>query len=284
MSAGIGLKVLCTAQIPTPYGYVFRAGGSRLAQLRAGFDKKGRMLRSPCLAYVVRHRDAGVWLIDTGLHPDASTNLRRDFGLAMSFLFSDIEPAKTPFADQLRSVGVEPNDVEHVVMTHLHVDHTSGMRLLPNASFICTRQEWSAAHGHLPAAKGYVGHHLPPSSRMQLLDFDLDGEGYGVFTKTIDLLGDGSIRLIFTPGHTHGHQSILLSLGDERSILLVGDAAYTRRNIREQLLPMATANDNASLNSLRELNAFAEDHPEALLIPSHDPDAWLALGTNEHTR
>lgn len=284
MSAAIKLEVLRTAQIPTPCGYVFRARGNRLAQLRAGFDKKGRMLRSPCLAYVIRHRDAGVWLIDTGLHPDASAKLRRDFGLPMSLLFSDIEPAETPFADQLRSLGVEPDDVEHVVMTHLHVDHTSGMRLLPNARFVCTHEEWSAAHGHLPAAKGYVRHHLPTESRMQLLEFDKDGEGYGAFAKTIDLLGDGSIRLIFTPGHTHGHQSILLSLDDGRSVLLVGDAAYTLRSIREQLLPMATANDDASLESLRELNVFAEDHPEALLIPSHDPDAWLVLSADKHAR
>jgi N-acyl homoserine lactone hydrolase len=275
--AGVRLTVLCTAEIPTPYGYVFRAPGSRLAQLRAGLSKKGRTLRSPCLAFVVRHPELGAVLIDTGLHPDASTDLRRDFGVAMSFLFSEIEPAELPFADQLRSVGVEPEEVERVVMTHLHVDHTSGMRLLPNATFICTRQEWAAAHRRLAQANGYVGHHLPGPTRMQLLDFDTGGAPFSVFARSIDLAGDGTIRVIFTPGHTRGHQSVLLRLDDGRTVMLVGDAAYTRRSIREQLLPMVTADDQASRNSLRELQAFAEQHPEAILVPTHDPDAWREL-------
>jgi N-acyl homoserine lactone hydrolase len=274
---GVHLEVLRTAEIPTPYNYVFRAQGNRPSQLRAGLSKKGRMLQSPCLAYVVRHPDAGVLLIDTGLHPDASSDLRRDFGIAMSLLFRDLRPAETPFDDQLRSVGVEPKAVERVVMTHLHADHTSGMRLLPNATFICTQEEWAAANRRFAVANGYVGQHLPPASRMQLLDLTKDGEEHGPFARTVDLIGDGSIRLIFTPGHTNGHQSILLRLDDGRTVLLVGDAAYTLRSIREQLLPMITADDRASRNSLLELNAFAEQHPEATLIPTHDPDAWREL-------
>jgi N-acyl homoserine lactone hydrolase len=235
------------------------------------------MLQSPCLAYVLRHRDAGVMLVDTGLHPDASTDLRKDFGFAMSLLFSDMRPAPISFVEQLRAVRVQPEEVERVVMTHLHVDHTGGMRLLPNATFLCIRREWSAAHRRLAAASGYAGRHFPAASRMQLLDYDQQGERYDVFSQTIDLVGDGSIRLIFTPGHTPGHQSVLLRLDDGRTVLLVGDAAYTVRSIDEELLPMITANDAESLRSLHELNAFAEAHPEAILVPSHDPDAWRRL-------
>jgi glyoxylase-like metal-dependent hydrolase (beta-lactamase superfamily II) len=116
-------------------------------------------------------------------------------------------------------------------MTHLHVDHTSGMRLLPKATFICAEQEWAAAQGRFAAAHGYVHHHLPAESRVELLDFDRQREPYGAFAKTIDLAGDGSIRLVFTPGHTHGHQSVLLRLGDGHSVLVVGDAAYTSQSI-----------------------------------------------------
>ena len=276
-ASGVQLEVLHTAQVPTPYHYVFRAPGSRAAQLRAGFDKKGRLLQSPCLAYVVRHRDIGALLIDTGLHPDASTNLRKDFGVLMSRMFSALKPADTPYVEQLRSVGVEPDEVEVVLMTHLHLDHTSGMRLLPNARFICAQQEWQAASGRFAAANGYRRSHLPLESRVQLLDFPTQGEPYDVFAQTIDLAGDGSIRLVLTPGHTPGHQSVLLRLDDGREVLLVGDAAYTGGNIRQQLLPMLTSNDEASLSSLRELNAFAQGHPQAILVPSHDPDAWRQL-------
>jgi N-acyl homoserine lactone hydrolase len=281
---GVQLNVLHVAEVPTPYHYVFRARGSRASRLRAMLNRKGKMLRSPCLAYVVRHPRLGPMLFDTGLHPDASANLRKDFGLPMSLLFSAIEPDRARFVDQLRSVGVEPEEVERVVMSHLHVDHTSGMRLLPNATFISTREEWAAAHGRFAAAKGYVRHHLPNELRMRLLDFERDGEPHDAFAQTIDLAGDGTIRLIFTPGHTPGHQSLLLQLDDGRTVLLVGDAAYTIRSIHEQLLPALTADDQASLKSLRELKAFAESHPESILVPSHDPDAWHQLGADPSAR
>jgi glyoxylase-like metal-dependent hydrolase (beta-lactamase superfamily II) len=163
-------------------------------------------------------------------------------------------------------------------MTHLHVDHTSGMRLLPRATFVCTREEWRAAHGRFASTQGYVGHHLPADSRVELLDYARAGEPFGPFARTIDLFGDGAVRLISTPGHTPGHQSVLLRLEDSRQVLVVGDAAYTLRSIREQVLPMRTADDEASRRSLRELKAFAEQAPDAVIVPTHDPDAWRQLG------
>ena len=277
-STVVELDVMVTAEVPTPHWYVFRPpGGNPVGRFATGLRSGEGAVRSPCLAYAVRHPSAGTILIDTGMHPDASTDLRRDFGVPMSLLFRSMRPASDAFDEQLRALAIEPGDVERVIMTHLHVDHTSGMRLLPNAEFTCTRAEWSAARGRFAAGRGYVHHHLPPESRMRLVDFDRDGEAYGPFAKTIDLLGDGSVRLISTPGHTPGHLSVLLALAEGRQVLVVGDAAYTLRSIREQILPMLTASDEDSLRSLRELKAFAESEPEAILVPSHDPSAWQEL-------
>jgi glyoxylase-like metal-dependent hydrolase (beta-lactamase superfamily II) len=234
------------------------------------------MLRAPCLSYVVRHPSAGVILIDTGLHPDALTDLRKDFGLAMGLVFRALEPAPTAFGAQLRAAGVEPGEVDRVLMTHLHVDHTSGMRLLAGARFVVTRDEWHAAHSRLAVTSGYVRHHLPRQSSVELVDFD-HAEPHGAFRKTLDLLGDGSIRLISTPGHTPGHQSVLLRTDDGRTILIAGDAAYTLRSVDEQALPARTADDGASRESLRELRAFMQSTPDAIVVPTHDPEAWRAV-------
>jgi glyoxylase-like metal-dependent hydrolase (beta-lactamase superfamily II) len=270
------VEVICTGEIPTPYNYVFRADGGRLTQLRKGLSKRDEMLRSPCLAYVVRHPRVGTVLIDTGFHRDASVDLRKDFGPAMGFMFSGLRPSESAFDEQLQALHVKPEEVEQVVMTHLHVDHTSGMRLVPNATFICTRQEWSAAKRRFASANGYVAHHLPASARVRLLDLERDGEQHDAFDRTVDLFGDGSFRLLWTPGHTKGHQSILLSPGDGREVLVVGDAAYTLRSIERQQLPMLTADDDASRRSLAQLKSFADAHPDAIVIPTHDPDAWRA--------
>lgn len=276
--AAASLDVLVVGEIPTPHAYVFRPeGGHQVRRLAAVFNPRGRVVRSPCLAYVLRHPSAGVILIDTGLHPDASGNLRKDFGVPMALLFRKLQPPERPYPDQLRELGVEADQVERVIMTHLHVDHTSGMRSLPNATFACTRAEWVAANARGAAGKGYVSHHLPPETRMELLDFEAAGEPHGPFSRTIDLLGDDSIRLISTPGHTAGHMSVLVRIPSGDQVLVVGDAVYTLRSIREEILPFLTVDDTVYLRSLRELKAFAEHEPDATLVPSHDPTAWHAL-------
>jgi N-acyl homoserine lactone hydrolase len=272
---GVELEVMVTAQIAMPDAYVYRPQGSRLTNLPAVLRPGSQVVRSPCLAYAIRHPSAGTILIDTGMHPDASRSLRRDFGGPMSLMFRGLRPE--PFDEQLRALDIEPGDVERVVMTHLHVDHTSGMRLLPRAEFTCSRAEWAAAGSSVAVAKGYVRRHLPAAERMRLLDVAEEGEPYATFAHTIDLLGDGSIRLISTPGHTAGHLSMLLRLTHGHQVLAIGDAAYTLRSVREQVLPMVTDDDDAAMRSLREIAAFAEREPRAILVPTHDPSAWHEL-------
>jgi N-acyl homoserine lactone hydrolase len=274
---GVRLAVVKTAEIPTPHGYVFRADGNALTRLRAGLSAGPDAVISPCLAFVIEHPTAGRILVDTGFSREASASLRRDFGLPMSLLFRGLRPTPTPFDAQLRGLGIEPATVTSVIMTHLHVDHTSGMRLLPNARFTVSRVEWQAAHGRFSAAKGYATDHLPLEDRVEFVDPEGDGEPFGPFHGSLDLLGDGTIWLLSTPGHTKGHMSVLVRLDDEHDVLLAGDAAYTLRSIQEELLPMVTDDDAASRRSLRELKAFTDDHPSAIIVPTHDPHAWRVL-------
>ncbi len=276
-ATGVELDTIVTAKVSMPYGYVYRAGGNPARRILSGISPFGETLQAPCLAFVVRHPSAGTILIDTGMHRDARENPRRDFGIPLSLMFRGLRPAEEPFDEQLRALDIEPDSIERVLMTHLHLDHTSGMRLLPNAKFTVSDAEWTATRRKFPAGKGYVPHHLPAVSRMQLLDFDRDGEPYTTFERTIDLLGDGTIRLISTPGHSAGHLSVLLRLADGGQALLVGDAAYTLRNIHEEILPLLTDNDAAARASIAEIKAFALANPQTTLVPSHDPDAWRAL-------
>lgn len=280
-AVAVELDVLHAGEIAMPHWYAFRPRGDPVARALGLLRPEGPVLRAPCLAFAVRHPVHGAILVDTGLHPDVSRSVREDFGVLMGVLFRSLRADERPFAEQLRALGIEPADVGTVVMTHLHVDHTSGMRLLPAAEFVCAREEWAAAHGRLAARDGYAGSHLPPESRMRLVDFGRDGEPHGPFARTIDLLGDGSVRLVSTPGHTRGHLSVLLRVAGGGEVLLVGDAAYTTRSIDEQLLPLITADDDASRRSLRELARYAHEHPGAVVVPSHDPTAWHALRVGE---
>lgn len=276
----VGVDVMVTGEMPVPAAYAFRGDGPRAVGaarlLRGVLLPGGDYLDSPCVAYVIRHPEAGSVLVDTGFHPDASSDRRADFGAAMSLMFRSLRVADTPYTDQLRERGADPHQVERVVMTHLHVDHTSGMRLLPAARFTIAADEWRATHDEGPRG-GFVSHHLPPESRVDLVDPEADGEPHGPFRRTLDLLGDGSIRLVSTPGHTPGHLSVLVRTEGGRQVLLAGDAAYTLRSIEEQRLPLLTVDDERYARSLAELKAFMDDDPDAVVVPSHDPDAWRRL-------
>jgi N-acyl homoserine lactone hydrolase len=274
----VEVDVLVTGTAQMPERYVFRPDdANRLTPLSViVLGRGGRQIEAPCLAYAVRHPDAGTILIDTGFHPDAAQSPRKDFGLAMGLLFRRLR-VTAPFSQQLAELGIDAADVKRVVMTHLHVDHTSAMRLLPNATFLCAREEWAQATAPRAGANGFIAGHLPPRERMELVDFARQGEPHGPFAATVDLLGDGSIRLLSTPGHTAGHMSVLLGLADGAQVLVVGDAAYTLRSIREQRLSLLTHDDDAYRRSLAQLKAFTEQEPDAVVVPTHDSDAWRQL-------
>jgi N-acyl homoserine lactone hydrolase len=274
----MNVEVLRAGIIMAPHAYAFRREDASMPRRLLDLVRsEGPRVAMPVLSYLVRHPRAGTFLIDTGLHASAHASLRGEYGRVLASLFRNLRPAGQPFDAQLRERGVDPASIERVVMTHLHVDHTSGMRLLPNARFVCDRAEWEAATQRGAARNGYAAHHLPDGSRMRLLDLG-GGEPYGPFDHSLDLFGDGSVRLLSTPGHTRGHLSVLLDRGEQGPLLVVGDAAYTVRNIDEQILPAFTAGDSTYRESLERLRAYALEHPEATLVPTHDPDAWRAVG------
>ncbi len=272
--AAVTLEVLFCGTLPSPRGYVFRAAGSRLRQLRSGLGRGGGIVRLPCLAFVVRHPTAGVLLVDTGFPPELVARGADHFGLPLRIVFRALRPEPTPFDVQLRDRGIDPATVERVVMTHLHGDHTAGMRLLPNARFLTTVQERRFARGRAAAVRGVARRDLPGDDRLDVLDLERDGVPFGPFARTHDLLGDGSVRLLSTPGHTPGHLSVLLRTADRGPVLLAGDAAYTLRSIADRHLPLMTDDDDRARTSLEALRRWTREHPGGTVIPTHDPDAW----------
>jgi glyoxylase-like metal-dependent hydrolase (beta-lactamase superfamily II) len=175
---------------------------------------------------------------------------------------------------QLRSRSIDPADVRLVVMTHLHADHTSAMSEFGAATFVTTPQEWDAARGRLGALSGYLRGHLPARDRMRLEDVAA-GAPYEGLAHTVDLLGDGTLRLVWSPGHTAGHVAVLVAT-DDGPVFVLGDAVYTLRNLHDDVLPFRMDDDDAARATMRELRAFAASHPDVPLIPTHDPDLWPA--------
>jgi N-acyl homoserine lactone hydrolase len=272
--ATVRLHPLLTGTAAWPEAWPHRTDGP-LAGLHA-IGVGSKTVPIPLPSFLVEHPSAGPILIDTGLDPEVADGRKDNFGrvaaatTARSFRLERSQAA----TEQLRARGVEPADVGHVLMTHMHLDHASGMKQFPDATFVMSRPEWDSFHAPRAFTRGYIPGHLPEGARFRTLDFEGDrASTYGAFGRTLDLLGDGSVIAAFTPGHTAGHVSIVLRT-EAGEVVVAGDAVYTRHALATGHLPFLMESKTLFERSLHELQRHAESNPDTLVIPGHDMAAW----------
>jgi N-acyl homoserine lactone hydrolase len=276
--ATVRIRPLLCGQFRMPPAAVVREDG-RLAWRKAlGFGVPRRdWIVFPVVSFLVDHPGAGAILVDTGLHPSVAVDPKQSIGRPGRIALRDLEmkPDQAVPA-QLRALGRAPSDVKTVVMTHLHIDHASAMSEFPGATFVFSRAEWDAAttQGSL---HGYEKRQFDHAFDYRTLDFDGPGaSSYSTFGRAFDLFGDGSVRLVFTPGHTLGHLSVMLRC-KKRETLLAGDAIYLERTLREKALPHQMEDEHLFRRSLREIELYARESPDAAIVPGHDIEAWHRL-------
>jgi len=233
----------------------------------------------PIPAFLIRHPSAGAILVDTGLHPSIATDGRENFGdPASRVAHPTLEPGDDVPA-QLRGRGLEPGEVPVVVMTHLHLDHSSAISEFPHATFVVSEVEWEAAtSGANPLLNGYRRAHYDYAFDYRTVDFNRGSvDSYASFGRTHDLFGDGSIRLAFTPGHSAGHMSLVCRL-KQRDFVIGGDATYTSGQLAGTAPPAPRPFDAHNYRrSLQELRLFAREYPDAVVTPGHDPEFFAKL-------
>ena len=184
-----------------------------------------------------------------------------------------MEPEQA-IAAQLRKLGVEPRDIRVVVMTHLHMDHASAISDFTEATYVLGAGRVGRVQRPLPdasrlrpqarRARGRVprGHLRPRAS-----------SSYSTFGRSFDLFGDGSVRLVYTPGHSRGHQSVIVRLKD-REALLAGDAIYFLDTLDHERRGLFLDDEHNWRRSLREIQLYRRENPDALIIPCHDHELW----------
>lgn len=276
--ATVRLHPLEIARMVAPPALIHRAEG-RLAPLRAlGVGvPHDQWTELPVVAFLLEHPSAGLVLVDTGFHAAVAVDPRQGMGRLGGLLFKDLRmETDDALPGQLRRRGFAPSDVKTVVLTHLHSDHASGIAQFPDATFVVSSAEWTAA-AEGGATDGYLKRQFDHAFDYRLLDFESDAaDSFASFGRSLDLFGDGSVRVVFTPGHSPGHCSVVLRLR-ERDVLLTADAAYTQRTIAETALPQRVDDEHRFRRSLREIQLYIEQNPGALVVPGHDLAAFRRL-------
>jgi N-acyl homoserine lactone hydrolase len=216
--------------------------------IRTG-EPMDRRARCPVPAYVIETDEQRI-LVDTGLHPAAVADGR---------VYYDGSPAMELFGvEQEASIAdqVDLDSITLVVLTHLHFDHAGGLPLVPESvPLVVQRVEWEAAHDRAGVERNY---YLPR-------DYAGDERQVTLVDGDHDLLGDGSIELLSTPGHTPGHQSVRVG-----NVVLGGDVVHYATGLDDHRFPSFGDDrdeQGRSADRLRELRDAGLG-----VLPGHDPD------------
>ena len=238
-------------------------------QLYVGGGRGTRTL--PVLSFVVEH-PKGLVAFDTGLNAAFATHPRQYAGWLNERLVRFRSSPGMHLSQQMKDHGLAPQDVAHVVLSHLHYDHTGDLSAFPRARVLLARQEWGAAQAPLSTLQGYLLREFA-QAQLLLLDFatdlspslsDIAQCRYGH-----DLMADGTLVVVPTFGHTLGHQSLLAFL-PHGVVLLAGDAVYAKESyVKPAAQPHPRCTDLA-WRSLIGLRALSKGAPDALIVPSHD--------------
>ncbi len=261
------------------------------------------LIRIPIVAFLVEHPSAGPIVIDTGFQrvvaEGAAAERNKNLGPIGRLMGRNIRMRpEQAVVEQLRARGIDPAGIELVVMTHLHFDHASALCDFPAATVIVSAAEWRAARARGSTLLGYPTAQLDPRPTYRTVDFSdpaarvragLDpvpprpglndpphARAAGPFEGTLDLLGDGSLVLASTPGHSTGHMSVIARLR-EGEALIAGDAIYTMATLHEGRRPWRSQDARAFERSVDALRAWEREHPDALIIPGHDMAHWETL-------
>ena len=273
--AVVRVHPITTGTAMWPEAALINSGG-RLAALRA-LGVIGNKVEIPIPAYAVEHPGAGLLVIDTGFHASLAADPKANLGPVLGRLFDPKMKPDDGLPDQLTARGLDPREVAYVVMTHLHIDHASGVAQFPDATFIVSEREWRAAAEEKGLRDGYVRRQFDHAFDWRTVDFDSNEvNSFASFGRTLDLFGDGSVRLAYTPGHTLGHMSVILRTR-EGEFLVAGDAAYTMRTLKESAMPYGPHDEHEFRRSLKEVQRYLEQTPSAVVSVGHDLEAFRAL-------
>jgi 4-pyridoxolactonase len=232
-------------------------------------------VRFPVYSILIEHRE-GRFLIDTGY----------DYDHVMKVLPFE-KPVQSPeqtIPGALRLIGLEPKDVGVVINSHFHFDHCGGNRFFPHAKKMCHRTEVPQACNPQPfehlgysdlsfsaeaaEARGQTAQLTMGQTRANTTFEPLDG----------DVEIAKGVHLLYTPGHSIGHYSLLVEFGSRAPILFTIDAAYTRRSLETLVQASFHIDPVAGVESMRKVRRIAEEKGAELMF-SHDAGEFASYRT-----
>jgi len=196
--------------------------------------------------------------------------------------FDALKPVNTPDVAidvQLKKIGLTPDDIKYVVISHMHLDHGGNIAKFPNSTLIIQKDEIDYA---MWPDEPYTGPFIPADAAV--LRAPVGSGKPNAFKMVIlrgtdmDIFRDDSVIVKYARGHTKGHQMMLIRLPKTGSIVLTADNVYFRENVEKSIPPnLVLAYDPAGIMRAYEYIRFMMASEGADFFTSHDPDAFKAM-------
>tara|TARA_B100001989_G_scaffold236175_1_gene197923 strand:- start:2920 stop:3786 length:867 start_codon:yes stop_codon:yes gene_type:complete len=178
--------------------------------------------------------------------------------------------------EQLGAIGLMPEDITHVGLSHAHFDHAGNTNMFTNAKLIIQQAEYDFLTKHEEEAGSY---HMNASSIEYFLQEDKKDQ-LQIIKGDHDIFGDGRVRTISLPGHTPGHMALYVDLVNTGPVILSGDQWHFIENRLSNGVPSFNYQRADTLASSDRLNRLIKNTGAKLIIqhePKHSVDVFPAL-------
>lgn len=224
----------------------------------------------PIWVWVIEHPD-GVVVIDTG---ENSGVMEPDYFKPAGKFVAAYNRKNIRFrvnesdeiGNQLKHLGIKEDQIMNVVLTHLHLDHTDGLKHFPATEIIINDKEYNKPSGNIPQL-------YPSWFKPKLVSYK--NNIVDVFDQAYPITASGDLLLVPTPGHTPNHASVLFKT-DEVDILFAGDVCYSQHQLLKKELPGIHVNYSQSNLTYNKIMEYASKH-RLVFLPSHDAEAASRL-------
>lgn len=166
---------------------------------------------------------------------------------------------------QLKQLGLTPNDIKFVGISHAHFDHTGNAKLFPHATWLVQQKEYNFMQ-EKPTS---------PAINDEVLSV-LKTAPHKLLKGDYDIFGDGTVIILSTPGHTPGHQSLEIKLSHQGLVILSGDLYHLRANYLFDQVPSFNTSQTDTLASRKRIETILRGDRSQLII-QHDPSDFASL-------
>ena len=228
----------------------------------------GTRIEAPIPIFLIDHPEGKV-LFETGLHPQVAIDAEGHWGKERT---RDLNPKMNPEQSverQLKEIGITPEDIRYVILSVLLPDHAGGMQAFPDATFIVQFRELQDAWWpDKRIISAYDFKELLPTRNFNFWE---------LHDEDLDVFGDGSVEVLFSPAHTCGEQALVVRLPKTGTVVLPAGVIPQRANLERRVTTGTPRVDPKVVHASMERLRRVIEQERATVFFHHDPEEWKKI-------